>query len=281
MMSEGGRLALHPVPTAEANGQTLYYEVHGDGEPLLGVMGLSADTLAWALNAPTFAQRHKTVIFDNRDVGQSSRADGPYEVKDMAQDALALADALELESFHLLGVSMGGAISQEIALAAPERVRTLTLAVTYAYAGKWGLKLAETWANRRLKQSREEFIDELLLLNLSEAFFENDDAVAFARQMILANPHPQEPEAFVRQLEASARHDARDRLGSLSLPVHVIGAEHDLLVPVWKSRALAELIPGAKLSVIEGSPHGASLERAEELNRLVLDFIAEAAPAAV
>jgi 3-oxoadipate enol-lactonase len=269
------------MPTVQANGQRLYYEVHGDGEPLLCVMGLSADTLAWALNTAAFAERHKTVIFDNRDVGQSSLADGPYEVEDMAQDALALADELGLETFHLLGVSMGGAIAQEIALTAPERVRTLTLAVTYARAGKWGLKLAETWGKRRLKQSQEEFVDELLLINLSEAFFENDQAVAFARQMLVANPHPQPPEAFVRQLEASARHDASDRLGSLSLPVHVIGGEQDILVPAWKSRELAELIPGAKLTVIESSPHGANLERAEEFNRLVLDFIGQATPAAV
>ena len=120
------------MPTIDANGQTLYYEVHGEGEPLLCVMGLSADTLAWALQVPAFAASHRTVIFDNRDVGQSSMADGPYEIADMAADALALADALELDSFHLLGVSMGGAIAQEIALAAPERVRTLTLAVTFA-----------------------------------------------------------------------------------------------------------------------------------------------------
>ena len=83
-----------------------------------------------------------------------------------------------------------------------------------------------------------------MLLNLSEAFFENEEAVAWLRGMMLENPHPQPPEAFARQLDASARHDARDRLGSLSMPVHVIGAEHDILVPVWKSRELASLIPG-------------------------------------
>ena len=269
------------MPTAEANGQTLYYEVHGEGEPLLAVMGLSADTLAWVLNTPVFAQSHRTIVFDNRDVGQSSYADGPYEIADMAQDALALADALELDSFHLLGLSMGGAIAQEIALAAPERIRTLTLAVTFAHAGNWARQLAATWGARRRKQSQEEFVDELLLLNLSEQFFENEEMVAYARQMTLANPHPQDPEGFVRQLEASSRHDARDRLGSLSVPTHVIGGEHDILVPVWKSRELAELIPGARLTVMEAAPHGVNMERAEEFNRHVLDFIAEAAPAGV
>ena len=118
------------MPTADVNGQTLYYEVHGEGEPLLCVMGLSADTLAWLPQVPAFSAAHRTVIFDNRDVGRSSLADGPYEIADMARDTLALADELGLESFHLVGCSLGGAISQEVAIAAPERVRTLTLAVT-------------------------------------------------------------------------------------------------------------------------------------------------------
>jgi 3-oxoadipate enol-lactonase len=267
------------MPTIEANGQTLYYEIHGEGEPLLCVMGLSADTVAWTLQVPAFAASHRTVIFDNRDVGQSSLADGPYEITDMAQDALALADALELESFHLLGLSMGGAIAQQMALIAPERVRTLTLAVTFAAGGAWARKLSEVWGERVRKLSREERVDELMLLNFSERFFEDQGTTGWMRNMMLGNPHPQPAEAFIRQLEASGRHDAREGLRSLDLPTHVIGSEHDLLVPVWKSRELAELIPDAKLTVVPEAPHGANVERAEEFNKAVLDFIVERAPA--
>ena len=269
------------MPFAEANGQRLYYEEHGDGEPLLCVMGLSANTLAWALQVNAFAEHHRAVIFDNRDVGQSSMADGPYEIRDMAADTLALADALGLDSFHLLGYSMGGAIAQETALAAPERIRTLTLAVTFANAGAYGRKLAEVWGGRRARASFEEHVDELMLLVHSEEFFESAEMVTYVRQMMLADPHPQPPEAFVRQLVASARHDARDRLASLEMPVHVIGAEHDILVPVWKSAEIADLIPGSKLSMIARCPHAANIERAEEFNRLVVEWIAEASPATV
>jgi|SRR5215207_3354932 len=269
------------MPTMEANGQTLYYEAHGEGEPLVCVMGLAANTLAWALQVQAFAERHRTIIFDNRDVGRSSMARGQYEIRDMAQDTLALADAVELDSFHLLGYSMGGAIAQELALTAPERVPTLTLAFTFASSGKWGAKSSELWGGRRQRTSREEHIDELMLLTLSEAFFENDEAVKYMRTMMLNEPNPQPPDAFARQLEASRRHDARERLASLEIPVHVIGGEYDILVPVWKQRELAELIPDAKLTVIPRSPHGANLERAHEFNALVLDFVAEKSAAAV
>ena len=268
------------MPELEVNGQVLYHEVHGDGEPLLCVMGLSADTLAWALQLPAFSSRHKTVVFDNRDVGQSSLAEGSYDIADMAQDARALADSLELDSFHLLGASMGGTIAQEMALAAPERIRTLTLAVTYAWTGRWAQTLSAVWGARVGRMSREERIDELMLLCFSEEFFENAEGVGWIRDLMLQNPHPQPAEAFARQLDAASRHDARDRLAALDMPTHVIGAEHDILVPVWKSQELAELIPGAQLTLLEGLPHGVNVEGAEQFNSAVLDFIAERAPAA-
>jgi len=265
------------MPIADVNGQQLYYEVIGDGEPLLCVAGLTCDTLVWIPQLQAFSAAHRTVIFDNRDAGQSSMADGDYEIADMAQDALALADHLELDSFHLLGVSMGGTIAQEIALAAPERVRTLTLAVTWPGGGTYFRRSAEVWSARVAQISYEQHVDELMLLNHSEGFYEQPEMVEFIRTAMLNNPHPQPAEAFARQVHASSRHEARDRLGSLTMPTQVIGGEYDLLIPVWKSRELASLISDARLTILPGAPHGLTVERAEEFNALVLDFIREAA----
>jgi pimeloyl-ACP methyl ester carboxylesterase len=204
-------------------------------------------------------------------------AEPGYETADMARDTLALADELELDTFHLLGVSMGGAIAQAIAIQAPERVRTLTLAVTWSGSSAYSRRLSEVWGARVRQVSREQHIDELMLLSQSEEFFDNPDMVAFIRTAMIDNPHPQPPEAFCRQLEACGRHDTRDRLGTLTMPTHVIGAERDILVPIWKSEEIASLIPGAKLTVLPRAPHGTSLERAEEFNSTVLAFIREAA----
>jgi 3-oxoadipate enol-lactonase len=266
------------MPRMQANGQDLYYEVHGEGEPLLCVHGLACDTLAWIPQVQAFAAAHRTVIFDNRDVGQSSMADGPYEISDMAQDALALADGLELESFHLLGASMGGAIAQEMALAAPERIRTLTLAISFAGSGAYGPFRSRHWGERVQRMTWEQRVDELLLLTMSERWFEDAGAVEWLRGVMLNHPHPQPADAFARQVDAAGRFDVRERLGALEMPVHVIGAERDILVPVWKCREVHELIPGSKYTVLEGAPHGITLERAEEFNAAVLDFIAEAGP---
>jgi pimeloyl-ACP methyl ester carboxylesterase len=262
---------------AEVNGHRLYYEIAGEGEPLLCVHGLACDTLAWIPQLEAFSSEYRTVIFDNRDVGQSSMSDGDYEIADMARDALALADELELDSFHLVGISMGGAIAQEIALQAPDRVRTLTLAVTFPAGSNYARRLGEVWGSRVRQISHEQHVDELMLLNHSEGFFENPDMVEFIRSAMVGNPNRQAPEAFCRQIAACGRHDTRDRLGTLSMPTHVIGGEYDVLVPIWKSREIAGLIPGAKLTILPEAPHGLSLERAEEFNAAVLGFIREAA----
>jgi pimeloyl-ACP methyl ester carboxylesterase len=241
-------------------------------------MGLGMDRAAWALQMPAWSQRFRVVSFDNRDVGRSSYADGPYEIADMARDALALADHLELESFHLVGLSMGGAIAQEMALSAPDRIRTLTLCVTWGGYGRRGQQQTRLAAAQVARGSREELVDMLLVQCFSEEFFEDERQVSFMRRAMLANPYPQEPQAFVRQLEACGRHEARNRLVRLAMPVHVIGAEHDVLVPPWKSSELAQLIPEARLTMIPAAAHGANFERAEEFNKTVTDFLEEHLP---
>jgi len=261
------------MPRTENHRPRLYYEVHGDGEPLVLLMGLGVDILGWALQLPAFSERYRTVALDNRDVGRSDYADEPYEIADMADDALAVCDDIGLESFHLLGVSMGGLIAQELALRDPDRVRTLTLCTTYGGTGRYGAVRSRLLASAAMRAPFEEHVDMLLTLTLSEGFYENQEGVDFIRNATLGHPHPQRPEGFARQAEAAGRHDVRDRLPSLSMPVHVLGAEHDILIPVWKSRELAELIPNATLTVIDNAPHGVNLERAEEFNRAVLEFL--------
>jgi pimeloyl-ACP methyl ester carboxylesterase len=262
------------MPHADLNGLEIHYDVHGEGDPLLCIHGLGVDRRGWVLQAPVFSQTHKTVIFDNRDVGQSALADADYTTADMAQDALALADHLELETFHLLGISLGGMAAQQVALAAPERIRTLTLAVTHGGVKKAGRVRGRLLGSFAHHLPVEDRVDNLLYLCYTEAFFENAEMYAFMKTALLETPYPQEPEAFARQAHAGANHDVRDRLGELTMPVHVIGAERDLMIPVWKSEELASLIPGSTLTILERAGHGAMWENGEEFNAAVTQFLA-------
>jgi pimeloyl-ACP methyl ester carboxylesterase len=262
------------MPQADLNGLQIHYDVHGDGEPLLCVHGLGVDRRGWVTQLPVFSQQYRTIVFDNRDVGQSSQATSSYSTADMAQDVLALADHLELDTFNLLGISLGGMISQQVALAAPERVRTLTLAVTHGGVKEAGRFRARILGSIARNLPPEDAVDNLLYLCYTEAFFENPEMLAFMRTALLENPYPQAPEAFARQAEAGGNHDVRDRLGELTMPVHVIGARRDLMIPIWKSEELAGLIPGSKLTILETAGHGAMWEHADEFNAAVTQFLA-------
>ncbi len=273
------------MSSAVCNQVDLHYECYGpaDAPPLLCVMGLGADCSQWALNVEAFAEAHRLVIFDNRDVGRSGYAHAPYEISDMAADALALADHLGLGRFHLLGVSMGGAISQQIALIAAERLLTLTICASWAGGGRWWRQRQRaTWAPREpltepseeqlLARAREE-AEHLLILTLSAETYEDDRVRERAIKRILASPHPQHPDGFRRQAAAASRHEVRDRLVEIAVATHVIGAECDVLIPVWKSKEIAAAIVDAELTVIEGAAHGMNLEHAREFNAAALGFI--------
>src|SRR5215510_118655 len=105
----------------------IFYEEHGGGDPLLLIMGLAADSTAWMFQLPAFAEHYRTIVFDNRGVGRSSKPAGPYTIHEMADDAAGLLDALHVARAHVVGVSMGGMIAQELALRHPARVRGLVL----------------------------------------------------------------------------------------------------------------------------------------------------------
>ena len=269
------------MPHADLNGLDIHYDVRGEGEPLICVHGLGCDRRAWVMQIGPFSERFRAVFFDNRDVGQSSMATEDYTTADMATDVLALADHLEFESFHLLGVSLGGMVSQQVALAAPERVRSLTLAVTHGGVRRAGALRGRLLGSYARNLPLEDQVDNLLYLCYTEAFFENQQAYDFMRNALLENPYPQPPEAFARQAAAGAKHDVRDRLGELELPVHVVGAERDLMIPVWKSEELASLIPGAKLTIIDGQGHGVQWESAERFNAAVTEFLTASATEAL
>src|SRR4030043_1374990 len=100
----------------ECNGQKLYYEIHGEGEPLLLIMGLGGDSTAWMLQRPAFSRHFKVIVFDNRDVGRSSMAKASYAIADMAEDTAGLMKALGIQQASILGGAMGGFIPPELVI---------------------------------------------------------------------------------------------------------------------------------------------------------------------
>src|SRR5918993_5619601 len=132
--------------TVRANGQDLYYELHGEGPPLVLVMGIGYDSSLWTLaQVPVLSTQFQVILVDNRDAGRSSRARNPYTIADMADDVAGLLDALRIQRSHLLGLSMGGMIALEFALRHGDRLDRLGLAGTRTPPAPSGVRPNHIW----------------------------------------------------------------------------------------------------------------------------------------
>ena len=265
--------------TVRTNGQQLYFEVHGDGPPLVLVMGIGYDSSLWALEqVPVLSTRFRVVLLDNRDAGRSSRADHPYTVADMADDVIGLLDGLDIHRTHLLGLSMGSMIGMELALRHPDRLDRLVLAGPAAAPARSAVDPISVWSWVKTNDpGGEVFAGQQLTWLFSSAFIRNQQAVRETIALLAGNPNPVDAEAYARQAEAYLQFDALDRLGGIEAPTLVVVGEQDLLTPPWVAREVADGITGARFELLtgDGSSHVMPLERPEDFNRLVTSFLAD------
>ena len=264
------------MPKARVGDIEMFYMEAGQGEPLVLIMGFSGDHLAWGFQLPAFAERYRVLAFDNRGAGQTDAPDDPYTTRMMAQDTAGLMDKLGIGRAHVLGVSMGGMIAQELALHHPERVRSLHLACTLARPDTYLAAVSASWRELRVRLDREASLRAIgPWLFAPVTYNQRPEFVETLVQNALANPHPQTLTGFLRQGEAIRNHDTLDRLAAMRCPTLVSVAEEDILVPPRFSRELAARIPGAALHVVPGGGHVYFWEQPATFNQLSLDFLAK------
>jgi len=246
-------------------------ERSGAGPPLLLIMGMSGTALHWPERFLGPLRRDLEVIaYDHRGVGASSRLEGSLTIAQLAEDAAGLLDALELDSAHVLGISMGGMVAQELALARPERVRTLTLGCTYC--GGPGSLLSSPEVIQRLYAAmasgdREQSLRTAWEINVSGAMAADDDA--YAEFLAIAHRRAVAVPVIIAQMQAVVAHDTSARLPGLRMPTLVVHGTEDQLLPVENGRLIASLIAGAQLEILEGVGHMFFWERPERSAELV------------
>lgn len=270
------------MPSLDVDGRSFFYERRGAGAPLLLIMGLSGNSLHWGEPFLSLLERDFDVVaFDNRGIGRSADADGDFSVADMAGDTAGLMEALGWERAHVMGISMGGMIAQELALRTPGRVGGLVLGCTYP--GGEGSRLTDqevvqALAEPVMRGDRDGALRAGWRVNVSEGH--GADEEAFERFREVAAQHPASLQVLVRQMQAVAGHDASTRIAAITAPTLVIHGDRDRMLDVANGRLIAQAIPGARLEVLDGVGHLFFWEQPERSAQLVRDFLATV-PAAV
>jgi 3-oxoadipate enol-lactonase len=261
------------MATATVNGIDIHYQLEGDGpETIVLINGLADDLETWVLQVDDLlAAGYRVLRFDNRGVGSTSKPAGPYSSRLLADDAKALVDSLGITGFHLMGVSMGGMIAQEYALAYPGDLRSTTFACTYAAPGPFCSRMFAMWADMAPVLGVPFVMRDVTLWAFTVPFFtgRGDELAEFETAMAYMD---QPVHAYLAQLAVIRGHDTTSRLGQLRVPSLVLAGEQDLLIPVALSRELHDAIPGAAWATTRGG-HGCLWEFPAEFNKTFLDFV--------
>lgn len=260
------------MPKIKIGDIQINYEIHGKGEPLVMIRGYSSSLKMWLFQVPDFSKEFRVVLFDNRGAGETDKPDIPYSIRMFAEDTTGLMDALEIDSAHILGISMGGMIAQEIALNYPKRVKKLVLCATTV--GAHGVNASPEIISKLVRDpnmSEEEFYRRMVPVIVAKDILENrKDLVEKVFQMYVENAAPEY--ANRHQIEAVMFFDSYDLIPRIKVPTLVLQGVDDVLIPPENARILAERIPNAKLVFIEGG-HLYNMEYPEEFNREVINFL--------
>jgi 3-oxoadipate enol-lactonase len=244
------------MPSIDAGGTELHYVRAGAGEPMLLIQGMSATHLTWG--RPFLASLEESfdcIVFDNRGMGLSGPAKMPFTTADLAADTVGLLDALGIERAHVVGISMGGMVAQELALAHPERIRTLTLGATYCGGPEGTLMDPEDLqmlGAAMASGDREQVLRAMWVINLSPTFREDESRYAEFREMAQALSAPRE--VIMQQMRACAAHDTSARLGQVSVPSRVVHGTADRLLKVGNGLQIAALL-GVEPQLLEDVGH--------------------------
>jgi pimeloyl-ACP methyl ester carboxylesterase len=259
---------------AESDNAKIYYHERGAGEPLILIMGFGADGKVWEKHAAVYERSFRCIIPDNRGVGLSSQPAGPYTTVMMARDIVAVMDHAGVKKARVAGISMGGAIAQELAINYPERVISLVLVSTWARFSNYAKMVYENLKHIRATVTGEHFMELLQLWIFAPPYYDMHldelmkDAAAAGE-----NTFPQTRAGFEGQLDACIAHNAVDRLKQIKVPTLVTVGSMDIFTPPEFSELLHKNIPGSVFSTYPTGGHVHHWEDLERFNNETLNFL--------
>lgn len=264
------------MPQAQVSDAQLYYEIQGDGEPLVLIPGFGVGMWIWFKQTAALAEDFRVITFDPRGIARSNGGEDFSSMAMLAEDVESLLRALHVERAHIVGASFGGFVAQEFALRFPEKTKSLVLCCT-SYGGIEHIPpSAETLA--RLASTKGLNTGERVRANLLLAFspeYVASELEEIERVIALREANHVPEQVYLHQLQAAMAFDASARVREIRARTLVITGDEDIIVPAENSRNLAARIPGAELRIIPGGSHTFFIEKADEFNRAIAEFIVE------
>ena len=265
------------MPITRVGDLDIAWDVAGpaDGAAVLMINGLGAARQSWAVQVEALSQTYRVYTFDNRDVGETGAGEhpAPYAMTMFAKDSAALIEALEIGPVHVIGASMGGAIAQELMLLRPDLVRSAQIVCSWARSDRWLAELFGQWKSMFREMGPLAWARNSWLWVFTHRWYRDPHHLETLVRDAATYPHPQSAEMFDRQSDAAIAFDARDRLGAVDVPVHVIVGAEDIFTPIRLSEEIAAAIPGARLTVLPDAGHGMFWETPVAFNTALIGFL--------
>jgi len=260
------------MPKVKVNDIQMYYEVKGEGYPLVMIIGFGVNLDFWNPHMiEELSKNFKVLTFDNRGTGRTDVSDKEYSIRLFADDTVGLMNVLGISKANILGWSLGGAIAQELALSYPEKVKKLVLYST-SCGGAKSVRNQEADAMIMRLLAGGMSVEEALRFNFTSDFIDsNPEFVELLIQRTLKAPTS--GEVLLRQRTAIMNeHERFDRLSGIKAPTLVLSGKRDILCPPENGSILAKAIPNAKLVFFEKSAH-ALTEDMEEVIHSITEFL--------
>jgi pimeloyl-ACP methyl ester carboxylesterase len=258
------------LPKIEVASTRLYYEESGKGDPIILVHGLGGSVFDWIMQIPFFSKVYRVIAVEMRDHGESDKWSGPYDIKMFSEDLDQFVGKLGVQKSVFFGVSMGGMIVMQLALDHPKMVEALVLADTMPGLFEDSIRTALEMASMSQKMTGEELATATMSYLFTPEFIKNHPAIIL--QMIKISD-ARDPSSTFRAAGGLASYDVKKRLKEIKIPTLIVQGEDDQVVPLSAARYLEEHIKGAKLMVLSNGRHMSIIEKADEFNKAVLDFL--------
>ncbi len=263
------------MPTVQANGIEIYYEVQGEGEPMVLIPYLAADQACYAFQVAEYAKHYTCYSVDLRGAGLTSKPEGSYTTELLAQDVAAFMQAAGIEQAHVFGLSLGAAAGMWLAARHPGLVKSLSLHSAWDRTDPYLRAVVETW---RIMAQALDSVTEMVIKGIlpwcltPELYAARPEYVDSLADFVRSRPMPP-VDALMRQSEAVLAHDAREALGAISAPTLITFGRHDSCTSTRFAEPLTTGIAGSELIVFEDCSHAPIYENVEAFNERTLEFL--------